>query len=180
MARFLGAAERRGEIAILISALGDDSPNPEPRSVLSTHDASLLLADSAGSIGSRPLPHGTKPNIAPNLDGADRDLAIRLLNSGRTQWWALDFAGLSIQRYQELEQQDPIGTLEPILVDALGDALVGVWVSEDRRQRWYVVPSGTDWTLIVEWLTERVIREFVPHALRRVRSPELVDDEFLT
>ena len=92
----------------------------------------------------------------------------------------MDFAGLGIQRYQELEQQDPTGTLEPVLVDALGDALVGVWVSEDRRQRWSVVPSGTDWTLIVEWLIERAIREFVPVALRHVRSPEMVDDEFLT
>jgi hypothetical protein len=79
-----------------------------------------------------------------------------------------------------LAPREPANVFLPILVDELGGTLAGVWLPEDRRQRWYVVPTGIGWELVIRWLVEQAIPEYVPGALRRVRAPELVDDELLT
>jgi hypothetical protein len=70
--------------------------------------------------------------------------------------------------------------LQPILLDALGQPVAAVWISEAGDQRRYLVPDQADWDSIVGWLTTQAIPEFVPAAVQRLRSPLLRDPELMT
>lgn len=61
------------------------------------------------------------------------------------------------------------GELCPILLDSLGAPVVAVWVSPDERQRWYIVPDGTDWDTVIDWLVLHAVPAHVPDASRRHR-----------
>ena len=182
--RFITAVEGRQETALIVSTIGSEQP-PGPRRVgatWATHDASVHLWQVEGSIAGRRMPQGVIPQLAPDVRGADRDLALRLRNRpAAAPWWTIELAAAVSQRGGfRLEEGSPGGIIQPILVNQLGEILVGAWMPETRPWRWYVIPAGTEWEQIVNWLVERAIPEFVPAALRRVRAPELVDDELLT
>lgn len=97
-------------------------------------------------------------------------------------WWAIKLSSVEWERGDGSETgvDEPGGVLEPILVNAIGETLAGVWIPEGDNWRWYVVPWATDWRQLVEWLVTRAVPEYVPGALRRGRAAELVDDELLT
>lgn len=72
------------------------------------------------------------------------------------------------------ERREPMGRLEPILVDALGAPVAAVWVPASGDQRWYAIPDATDPNLILAWLSSQGLPQHVPGALRRVRAPRAV------
>jgi hypothetical protein len=178
--RYLAGIERRGETALIVSTIGSSDP-PSPRRVGQTHDDGIGLYQEDDRISGRRMPESVVPQVAPGATGADKDLALRLRDrSDGGPWWAIGLSPVISYRTREGEVVHPRGTIHPILVNDLGETLVGYWTAEGRPWRWYVVPVGSDWKQIIRWLTDRAIPELVPAALRRVRAPELVDDELLT
>lgn len=73
-----------------------------------------------------------------------------------------------------------MGELCPILLDSLGAPVVAVWVSPDERQRWYIVPDGTDWDTVIDWLVHHAVPAYVPDAPRRHRLTSAVDPDLAT
>jgi len=180
--RFLGGAHRRGELALVVTMIGDLT-DEGPRHPLASHDASVHLSKTFTSIAGRRLPAGARPAIAPNLDPADRDLAIRLLTRpADAPWWALTLSGATLERGDGsgTERHEAEGELHPILVDALGDPVVAAWTPPSGDQRWYVIPGGTDWDSVFGWLVHRALPAYVPAAVRRARSPHFVDPDLQT
>jgi hypothetical protein len=180
--RFLAGAQRRGELALVVAAIGninDDSP----RSPLSSFDSSVYLGDIDTSVASRRLPQGTRPEMVPGPGRADRDLALRLLSRrADAPWWSLHLSGSHLLRGDGSgeEYHEPEGQLQPILVDALGDPVAAVWIPAAGDQRWYIIPDATDWDSILDWLIQRTLPEYVPTALRRARSPHFADPDLQT
>jgi hypothetical protein len=176
--RFLAGVTQRGELALLVSVIGDVDDD-SPRSVLWRYDAGVSLTDLFTSVSGRRLPSGTRPKIAPDLNSADRDLAIRLLGRpADAPWWALTLSGATSVRgdgFGGETRHAPKGRLEPILVDGLGDPVVAAWVSPAGDQRWYVIPDSTDWNNVLGWLIHSALPTYAPAALRRARSPHFVD-----
>lgn len=183
MKRLLAGARQRGELALVVTVVGQVKEE-RPRNVFGPGDASVHLGDLFTSVGGRRLPAGTRPEIAPGLSGADRDLAIRLLTRpADAPWWSLQLRGVHLARGDgsgSEEHHAPEGELHPILVDALGDPVVAAWSSPAGDQRWYVVPDGTGWDKVLGWLVHRALPEYVPGALRRARSPFFVDPDLQT
>ncbi|HCT80118.1 MAG TPA: hypothetical protein DGT23_26850 [Micromonosporaceae bacterium] len=181
--RFLAGAARRGELALLVTVIGDVDDD-SPRSVLSRFDASVHLSDLYTTVYGRRMPAGTRPTIAPDLSAADRDLAIRMLNRPPdAPWWSLKLSGATTIRGDGFGgeiQHEAKGQLEPILVDALGDPLVAAWVSPAGDQRWYIIPDVIDWNNVLGWLTHDALPAHAPGALRRARSPHFVDPDLQT
>ncbi len=181
--RFLAGARRRDEPALLVSTIGDVRPPKFGRSVMATDDDQVLLMGARGSIGGRRLPEGVVASVTGSASDADRDLGLRLLSrDDGLPWWALRLASHTWEGQFDAETVSPGGTIEPILVNALGEPIVGVWLPDDPELnlRWYVLPAGTDWDVIVRWLRSIAIPYYVPGALRRTRSGELVDHDLLT
>lgn len=179
--RFLKGAAVRGETALLLSMIGQEEP--EPRYPLASHDGSVLLPGPRGRIAGRRLPEGAIGQLVDGLDPADRDLALRLRNrpAGST-WWAIEPVSLEAIRGDGTgrEIHSPRGEFKPILLNAIGEALAGVWLPEDEDWRWYVVPWGDNWAPLVDWLISHALPEYVPAALRRVHAAEPLDEELLT
>jgi hypothetical protein len=180
--RYLAAAEARGETALLVSMIGDPDEDAGFRSVLFSHDAHVSLLDDDGSVGGRRLPVGARGQVADGLSSADRDLALRLCNRPEpAYWWKLELQGPSVGARYDDEPSPPVGELHPLVTNDIGEVLAAVWLPGcGRNLRWYLVPGGSDWKTILSWLADRAIPEYAPDALRRARSPELVDDELLT
>lgn len=180
--RFLDGADRRGEIALIISMIGDAQDN-DPRSAMVTHDASINLPMNHNSVGGRRLPTGTKPRLADDLSPADRDLALRLMNRpDDAPWWSLELHGATLHRGDGSGQtvHHPVGTLQPLLVDGLDNPIAAVWIDPSQGQRWYIVPDATDVDPLLSWLIDQALPEYVPDALRRVRSDHFVDPDLQT
>jgi hypothetical protein len=178
--RFLAGARGRGETALIVAVIGDDSP----RHPLSSYDASVHLGALTTSVAGRRLPAGARPAIAADLDPAERDLAIRLLTRpADAPWWALRLSGATSYRgdgFGGPVNHKADGELHPILVDALGDPVVAAWTPPSDDQRWYIVPDATGWGTILDWLVQRALPAYVPNALRRARSPHFVDPDLQT
>jgi hypothetical protein len=167
--RFLAGARRRGELALVVSVIGDVTDD-STRHPLATFDASVNLSKTFTSVSGRRLPAGAGPEIAPNLDPADRDLAIRLLTRPpAAPWWGLDLGGAVLERGDGSgsETRKAEGELHPILIDTLGVPVAAAWTPPSGNQRWYVIPDGTDWDNVLGWLMHRALPEYVPTALRR-------------
>ena len=128
--RFLTGAARRGEVALLVSVIGDAADNQRGRSPLSRVDADVHLGDLYTSIEGRRLPPGTQRQLAPDLGAADRDLALRLRNRPSTDpWWALELTGVTTIRGDGFggESHHPAqGRLQPLLVNDLGEPVAAV------------------------------------------------------
>lgn len=179
--RFLAGARQRGELALLISMIGNLG-DPRPRDPRSRYDASVNLTLDTSVLG-RKLPTGTRPEVAPGLGAADRDLANRLLTRpGESPWWSLHLSGrnFSFDDSSRSFEQKTEGQLQPLLIDALGDPVVASWVSPSGDQRWYLIPAATDWNGILSWLADKALLEYVPGALRRARSPHFAQADLQT
>jgi hypothetical protein len=168
--RFLAGSKGRDEVAVLISTIRDD----EQRSSFFGSGGNIALPGMTGFIAGRRLGNGAHVSLAAGASGADRDLGMRLRSSRPQEapWWSLSLHGTSTEPgWRETTHRAPLGRLEPILVDGLGDPVVAVWVSDDEDQRWYVVPDESSWGTVLDWLVGHALPEFAPDALRRVRAP---------
>jgi hypothetical protein len=180
--RFLGGAQRRGELALVIATIGNVNDDSR-RNLLSRFDSSVYLGDIYTSGYGQRLPPGARVGIVPDLSGADRDLALRLLNRpADAPWWSLELGGTHEIRGDGSGEtyHAPEGQLQPILVDALDNPVAAVWVPPAGGQRWYIIPDATDWDNILSWLMQRALPEYVPDALRRARSPHFADPDLQT
>lgn len=180
----MAGAQTRGELAVVITGIGDAAEDDVYRSALFAGDASVHLSNFTYLSGTR-LPKGTTPQVAEGLTPEDRDLALRLLNArAKTRvWWSLTLRGATTSRGDGWggETQHPTeGQLVPILVDGLGDPVVAAWVSDAEDQRWYIVSDRTDWDTLLDWLIKQALPALVPTALRRVRSAHFEDPELQT
>ncbi|MGW0335499.1 hypothetical protein ACWD0J_27115 [Streptomyces sp. NPDC003011] len=183
MKRLLAGARQRDELALVLTVIGRVEEDHRSRNVFGSADASVNLGDLFTSAGGRRLPAGMRPEIAPGLSGADRDLAIRLLTRpADAPWWSLQLSGTHLVRGDGSGSEDhpAEGELHPILVDALGDPVVAAWSPPAGDQRWYVIPDGTSWDNVLGWLVHWALPEYVPGALRRARSPFFVDPDLQT
>jgi hypothetical protein len=181
LGRFLDATSARGETALLVSIVGQVEEQQVVRNVFSRNDAAVSLAHLRGSVAGRRLPAGTTTQLAADLAPTDRDLALRLRNRpSSAPWWALQLTGVELHGSDGVERREPGGRLQPLVTNELGETLAGVWIPDEYDWRWYCLPAGTDWNTILDWLATQAIPEYVPNALRRTRSAELVDDELLT
>lgn len=172
--RFRAGTQSRGDVALVVATIGD-ADDEFSRSVFGT-DAAVLLPGGDGSISGRRLPAMTRAAPAPGMKGADKDLALRLLNRpDEAAWWSIDVCGTTLESPMGgSETRDPGGRLEPILVDSLGDPIVAVWISDAGNQRWYAIPDATDADVVLDWLISQALPEHVPGALRRVRARQAV------
>ena len=179
--RYIAGAARRGETAVLVSTIGDaDSTRRNP---LSVYDASVSLSLESGSVCGRRLPQGAAVGLAGDLNRADRDLALRLKNRPVGAWWSLKLEASEVVfdgGGGPLGAVGPDGNLAPILTDGLGDPVVAVWTSPELDLRWYIIPYGTDWPTVIDWLVQRALPAYVPGAQRRVRSRGHVDEDLQT
>ncbi|ALO97217.1 hypothetical protein SHL15_6179 [Streptomyces hygroscopicus subsp. limoneus] len=102
-------ARQGGEVAPVFAVVGH-AEGDRPRNVFSSVDASVHLGDQSTSAVGRRLPKGMRPEIAPGLEGADRDLAIRLLTRPEgAPWWSLKLYGS-----QSYEATVPAGRTTPL------------------------------------------------------------------
>ena len=180
--RFLAGARVRDELALVVAVIGDADDDRSP-GLLSRFGSSIHLNKTFTTVYGRRLPSGTRPQIAPDLSSADRDLAIRLLTrSGDAPWWSLQLGGAQGERGDGSGSvtYEAEGQLHPILIDGLGVPVVAAWASPSGDQRWYVIPDAADWDSVLGWLMQRALPEYVPGALRRARSPHFADPELLT
>ncbi|ORT49034.1 hypothetical protein KBI5_14765 [Frankia sp. KB5] len=182
--RFLAGAERRGEMALVVSLIGN-TDDDHPRSPLSSYSASIPVGGGIlpRSVTGRRLPTGPLLELASELGPADRDLALRLRNRPPTApWWALELRDMSAEWVGPagVTRLMSRGRLEPILVNNLGEPVAGAWVPPDGRQRWYVLPDGIDWNTVLDWLMQHALPQFAPTALRRARSPRFADPDLQT
>jgi hypothetical protein len=178
--RFRRGVENRGEVALVISPIGDTED--KPRSVLVQHDDSVSIGGrSYTSITSRPIGKGARIRVAADLGDADGQLALRMLSCNPTPTWrSLSLTGAVLETNHGREQHPPEGTLVPILETELGEPVVAVWKSPDEVERRYVVPVETPWRLLLQWLLEQGLPELVPGAMRRARRPLATDEDLMT
>jgi hypothetical protein len=175
--RFRQGAESRGEIAFVISPIGD--LEDKPRSVFGEHDDSISLVRIYTTISSRPIGKGARVRAAADLGDADGQLALRMLScSPAPLWRVLSLSGVTVESHNGREHHPAQGTLVPIVETELGEPVVGAWVSPEGVERRYVVPVETPWSLLLQWLLERALPEYVPAAMRRARRL-LPDDQAL-
>lgn len=176
--RFLSGAGARGETAVMVSLIGRGDNQDEHTSLFNGH--SLTFGVDDGQVVAAPLGRGATVRIADGLGGADHDLAVRLMNQRRV----LNWARLTLTHYESVrgtgqyERHNPRGTLEPILVTPVGEVVVGAWVIDGQRR--YLLPTGTSWDMVVDWLSAKALPELVPGAIQRLRAHSVVPPELLS
>jgi hypothetical protein len=179
--RFRQRAESRGELALVISPVGRQRDGGGFRNVLSQHDDSIHLGCIQSSISSKPLGIGAKVRSAPDLGDADSQLALRLLSCNPTlSWRSLSLHGVTYEAYNGRVHHPAQGILEPIVETDLGEPVVAAWISPDGVERRYVVPAEAPWRVVLQWLLEQALPEFLPDALRRARRPLASDQALMT
>ena len=180
--RFLAGARDRSEVALVIATLGS-TDDDATRSPLATHDASINLTTGFEQVAGRRSPTGTKPELAAEVTGPDRDLGLRLLTRPvDAPWWAMELKGTTLlpgTGGAPIHHQ-PTGTLAPILVDALGAPVLAVWISPDAVQRVYVIPDQTDGNAVLDWLVTQALPEYVPRSDAAREVPHFVDPAWQT
>ena len=177
--RFRRGAESRGETALVISPIGD--LEDKPRSVLFQHDDSVSIGQSYTSVSSRPIGKGARVRAAEDLGDADGQLALRMLSCNPAPIWrSLSLSGAVLETYNGRVQHPVEGALSPILETELGEPVVAVWVSPDEVERRYFVPGETPWPLLIQWLLEQGLPEFVPGVMRRARRQLATDQTLMT
>lgn len=172
--RFREGAARRREVALAISMIGTDQP-PSINTPFGPR-ASISLPGSVGnfeSVVGELFTLAAQPALADGLDGADRDLATRLV-TGRDAslpWWALDLSGTEVSSgWGPSGTVQPTGTLVPLLTTEADEVVAAVWTSPDHAVRHYIVPWLPSWRKLLEWLGNQAIPEFIPTAARRIRA----------
>jgi hypothetical protein len=179
--RFRQGAQGRGELALVVSTIGQiDAPDPLRR-VLFSNDDSISLGRMESTISGSSLGQGARARAAEDLKDADAQLALRLLNCNPPlPWRALSLHGVTYESYDGRTHHPAQGTLEPIIVTELDEPVVAAWVSPDGVERRYVVPVETPWPVLLKWLIEYGLSEYVPGALRRARHPLATDQTLMT
>ncbi len=180
--RFVQGASTRGETALVVSTIVE-SMKAESRGFRS------IFSDAAGSdhlskwntyISARYLGQRAQLRVTAEAQGADRDLALRLIGED-LRWWVLELQGAHISIPGRGEIAYPAaGTLTPLIESGLGETVVGVWIAPDGVERRYLLPSNVDWSTVADWIADQAIPEFVPTALRRYKSFEDVPPELMT
>lgn len=180
--RFIRGAERRDELALVVTTLHDTTKVQTPLSrMFASADVSGSLSGWNCSIDGTMLGNGVRVQLAVSLRGADKDLALRLVNE-ELRWWTLELSGSQMYNPGTGEQRTypAVGVIEPILETALGETVVGAWVSPDGRERRYILPADVEWTMVADWVAEQCIPEYNPAAIRRHRRMEQVPVELMT
>lgn len=181
--RYLEGAAARGETALVISILGF-AHDTRPNGIMGRGGGdSVDLAMTMSAVHGRRLPARTTVSLATGLTRADEDLGKRLLNRpADAPWWRLAVSGYTTEPGAggPPVHHPTVGELVPILVDPLGDPVVGVWLSPDERIRWYMVPDDISWNVVLDWLVHQAIPTYVPAAAQRHRSSSFVDTSLLT
>jgi hypothetical protein len=142
--RFLAGARRRGETALGVVVIGRVNDD-RPRNPLSQYDASVHLSKTFTSVNGRRLPVGSQPQIAPDLDVVDRDLALRLLaRPAEAPWWALVLHGACcIAAMGPDRDTRGRGRVVPDPRRRARDPVVAAWTPPSGEQRWYIIPDAT-------------------------------------
>lgn len=186
--RFRQGAASRAETALVISPIGklDDS---NTRSILGPSD-SIYLGRFNARISGVPLGKGARIRVADGLGDADGLLALRLLSCNPApSWWTLSLEGIDVQEHggsayraarDQSAHRPAQRSLEPIIVTELGEPVVAAWVSPDGVERRYVVSFETPWPVLLKWLLEQGLPEFVPGAMRRARRQLASDTSLMT
>lgn len=171
--------ESRGETALVISPIGQLECG-DARSVFGPSD-SIYLGRVESSIHAKPLGKRARVRMADGVNDTDGQLARRLLSCNPAlPWWSLSLHGVTLEGYTGRVQQPAQGHLEPIIVTELGEPVVTAWVSPDGVERRYVVPFETPWPVLLKWLLEQGLPEFVPGAMRRARHQLASDTTTMT
>lgn len=177
--RFITGSRHRNEVALAVSMIGHPRPPSEMnvRDIFGGADERVDLPGSAngfGSVGSFRTPLVVVPAIVEGLGRADRDLALRLINTRdlAMDWWTLDRSATMIFSGSGGPGQkvEPDGSLQPLLVSTTGEVVAAVWVSPDEQLRHYIIPWLSSWKTVLEWLAQHAIPEFVPSAVRRIHA----------
>lgn len=178
--RFRQGASIRGEIALVISPIGDLKEEARNlRSVFGPPSDSVYVGQDHTSIDGRLLGKEATVRPAADLGDADGHLARRLLScSPAPRWRSLTLRGAGVDSIYGREQHAPEGALVPILETELGEPVAAAWVSPDDAERRYIVPVETPWSTLLQWLLDQALPEFVPGAMRRARR-QLGTDVFL-
>jgi hypothetical protein len=173
-------------LALVVSAIGSLEPPVYVAATGGTPGASMTIYPESGeivtSIGGSRIPLAVPPTPHPDLQGADRDLALRIVNSRPLEfpWWSLGLSAQLLSRGNWMTAPKAEGMLSPLLVSSTGEIVAAVWTSSNRPIRWYVLPYMPSYVPILHWLSDRAIPEFVPSAARRVRASLSTTPELLT
>ncbi|WP_024287143.1 hypothetical protein [Cellulomonas sp. KRMCY2] len=180
--RFRQGAERRGETALVISPVGEvDDASRNVHSVFGPPVDSVSVGRTYTSIDGRVIGRGARVRAAADLGDADGQLALRLLSCNPAPTWrSLSLRGAVMHSVFGPEEHAAEGELLAILETELGEPVVAAWISLDGVERRYLVPVETPWTLLLSWLLEQALPEFVPGAMRRARRPLASDEELMT
>jgi hypothetical protein len=166
--RFRQGANHRGELALVVSAIGVDGD-------------SIYFGDLMSSIAGRPLGRGARVQLGEGLGDADRDLGLRLTNyQPGLSWSVVELRGTRTESVYGSQYLPPVGRIDPILLTPLGETVVGAWISPDDEEHRYILPTGTPWELVLQWLAQKALPEYVPKAMRRARAPIAWPPELLT
>lgn len=180
--RMLTGAATRGELVLAVSMVGsDEEPGYVPLGGLA---ASVYLpAATWTSVGGTQIALRSRPDPAPGLGRADRDLALRIADTRPPElpWWRLSMSGSqTLSPFDRPAAHAAEGTLESLLVSRAGETVAAVWTSPGGAVRHYVLPFMPAWRPVLEWLMQQAIPEFIPTAARRVRSSLAVEPELQT
>lgn len=169
--RFREGTRSRGEVALAVSTLRPAS-DPRPVALGRVGDAVSLPGADGSSVGGEQIALRSRPEAVATLNGADRDLALRLKErSTELPWWRMELSGSELYRAGSYpERVSPDGLLMPLLVSAVGEVVAAVWIAPDGALRHYVVPFMPSYVPLLDWLVERAVPEFVPAAARRLRG----------
>jgi hypothetical protein len=170
--RLVAGAAARGELVLAASMIGSDK-EPEYVPLGGPHASVMLPAASLTRVGGQQIALASRPDPAPGLGRADRDLALRIADTrpGELPWWRLSMAGLQTERaFGESEVHQAEGTLAPLLLSRAGEPVAAIWTSPDGAVRHYLLPFLPSWVPVLDWLVQQAIPEFVPSAARRIRS----------
>jgi hypothetical protein len=186
--RFLAGAQRRGEVALAISMIGHPrDPSVVRFSGLTGPSESVRLPGAAmgfGSVEGFRIALAAPPAPAEDLGRADRDLALRLLNTRdlALDWWSLHLSGAMVAPGGGGPSRvlGPTGSLLPLLVSPAGEVVAAVWSPPDESIRHYVIPWLPEWTPVLDWLGKQAIPEFIPAAVRRIHAGIGEDPELQT
>jgi len=180
--RFVQGAASRGETALVISTIAEAAETAPSglESLFSDSAGSDLLPTWSSSISARYLGGHASLHLTDTVQGADRDLALRLINDD-LRWWVLELHGSQESWSGRGEvARAAQGLLTPLIQTNLGEIVVGVWVAPDGVERRYVLPPNVNWSSVADWVAEQGIPEFVPSALRRFKSFKSVPLELMT
>lgn len=180
--RFRAGAQHRGEIALVISPIGNvEDELSGVRNVFGPPVDSVSIGKTYTSIHGQRLGKGARVRAAADLGDADGQLALRLISCNPAPTWrSLSLSGAVLESVYGREQHAAEGTLLPILETELGEPVAAVWLSPDGVERRYVVPFETPWALLLSWLLEQALPELLPGAMRRARRPLTSDEDLMT